>query len=55
MIFLISDDPVAWLLVHVTLDPQTGFFRIATWHFALPLIAQSPIVGFGLVEFGDFK
>jgi hypothetical protein len=52
-IFLISDNPIEWILVHIALDPQTGFFRIATWHFALPLIGQSPFVGVGLVALGD--
>lgn len=52
-ISLVSDHPVAWIILHVTLDPQTGFFRLATWDFALPLIGQSPFVGYGLIELGD--
>jgi hypothetical protein len=52
-IFLISAHPIAWIITHITLDPQTGFFRLGTWNYALPLIGQSPFIGYGVVEFGD--
>lgn len=47
-IFLFFDQPVAWLIVHLTLDPQTGFFRLGTWNAALPLIGQYLFAGQGL-------
>jgi hypothetical protein len=53
LISLISDRPIEWMLVHFTIDPQTGFFRIETWNSALPLIGQSPFVGHGIVQLGD--
>jgi O-antigen ligase len=52
-VFLITGHPVVWILLHLTLDPQTGFFRLATWNSALPLISESPFVGHGLVQLGD--
>jgi len=52
-IFLISNHPIAWILTHFTLDSQTGFFRLGTWNFALPLIDQSPFVGHGVVSLGE--
>jgi hypothetical protein len=52
-LFVISNHPLVWIIVHLTLDPQTGFFRIGTWNFALPLISDSPIIGRGLAQLGD--
>lgn len=50
IIFLIFDDPLERIIVHLTLDPQTGFFRIGTWNSALPLISESPFIGRGLTD-----
>lgn len=52
-LFAISSHPIEWILLHLTLDPQTGFFRLATWNFALPLISEAPLVGHGVVQLGD--
>ena len=53
LIFVFSDNPIQWILVHMTLDPQTGFFRLGMWNYALPLVQQSPFVGYGLTQLGD--
>jgi hypothetical protein len=53
VIFLISDHPLAWILAHLTLDPQTGWFRLGTWQYALPLVELSPFAGYGLTRLGD--
>lgn len=50
---VISSHPIEWMLMHFTLDPQTGFFRLATWNSAMPLIGESPFVGHGVVQLGD--
>jgi hypothetical protein len=50
IIFLFVARPLERFLVHFTLDPQTGFFRLSTWNAALPLIGESPFIGFGLIE-----
>lgn len=52
MISVVHDHPIEWMLIHFTLDPQTGFFRIETWSAALPIISHSPFTGHGLVELG---
>ncbi len=49
-IFIISNDPVAWFIGHLTLDPMTGWYRMLTWHLAGELISQSPVFGIGLEE-----
>ena len=53
LIFVFSDQPIQWILVHMTLDPQTGFFRLGMWNYALPLVGQSPFIGYGLTQLGD--
>jgi O-antigen ligase len=52
IISVVHDHPIEWMLIHFTLDPQTGFFRIETWNAALPIIGHSPFTGHGLVELG---
>lgn len=53
IVFVASNNPVVWILLHLTLDPQTGFFRLATWNYAMPQIGQSPILGHGLIQLGN--
>jgi hypothetical protein len=53
LIFLLSNKPVSWLVSHLTLDPETGYFRIMIWDVATAQIALSPIVGFGFVYFNN--
>jgi hypothetical protein len=52
MLFLVSNDPVSWLLVHMTFNPQTGFVRLGQWDATLPLIESSPLIGHGFIDFG---
>ena len=52
-ILVFLDHPLEKIIVHFTFDPQTGFFRLGTWSAALPLIEQSPFLGYGLVRLGD--
>jgi hypothetical protein len=52
-IFIFVSQPLQWILLHFTLDPETGFFRLLTWESALPLISQSPFVGYGIIHLGD--
>lgn len=52
MLYLTHDRPIEWIIVHATLDPATGFFRINTWNQALPLIDGSKLIGHGLADLG---
>jgi hypothetical protein len=45
--FVALPAPLSWILSHLTLDPQTGFFRVMLWEMASNYIAQSPITGYG--------
>jgi hypothetical protein len=50
-LFLVSKRPIAWIVLHLTIDPQTGYFRMATWDLGLAEVARSPILGRGFTEF----
>jgi hypothetical protein len=46
-LFVVSNHPIGWLISHLTLDPQTGYFRFLIWDSALIKIGQSPLTGYG--------
>ena len=37
----------------MTFDPQTAWFRLGTWNTALPLVEQSPFIGYGFADLGN--
>jgi hypothetical protein len=50
-VFIFANNPVGWIIRHLTLDPGTGYWRVAQWDVALTLISQSPMAGTGFVDF----
>jgi hypothetical protein len=46
VVFVVAAHPLNWVLSHLTLDPQTGYFRMLIWDTALTYIAQSPVIGY---------
>ena len=46
VVSVVTPHPLSWVVSHLTLDPQTGFFRIMIWDAALTYIAQSPVIGY---------
>ena len=46
VVFVVAAHPLKWVLTHLTLDPQTGYFRILIWDTALAYIDQSPVIGY---------
>ena len=43
--FVVSENPLTWLLRNVTLDPADGYYRILIWQNALEYISHSPLMG----------
>jgi hypothetical protein len=43
---MVSTNPLNWVISHLTLDPQTGYFRIMIWEAASAYIALSPVIGY---------
>lgn len=50
---LFSEHPIGWLISNLTLDPQSGYFRILIWNLAFERIEQSPLFGFSFQMFND--
>ena len=53
IVFVASDHPVGWLIAHLTLEPQTGYYRIMIWELATAQIQMSPNTGSGFKLFND--
>ncbi|WP_370113998.1 O-antigen ligase family protein [Bradyrhizobium sp. USDA 329] len=51
VVFLVANKPISWIVANLTLDPATGYFRVATWESAGYYIDLSPYVGYG---FGSY-
>ena len=52
-VFLLSEHPIGWIISHLTLDPETGFYRILIWDAALERIGQSPMMGYSFQLFAQ--
>lgn len=48
-VLVISNNPIGWVIRHLTFNPQTGYWRVSQWDAALTLIGQSPMLGFGVI------
>ena len=49
----VSNHPLGWILTHLTLNPETGFFRLMIWENALIYIGQSPVLGYAYGVFNN--
>jgi O-antigen ligase len=47
VVFLVANKPISWIIANLTLDPSTGYFRVATWDSAFYYIGLSPWLGYG--------
>jgi hypothetical protein len=47
-----TNDPLGWILSHLTLEPESGYFRLLEWNSAIELISLSPWTGFAFLDFG---
>ncbi|MGU3541085.1 O-antigen ligase family protein [Methylobacterium sp. A54F] len=50
IVLIFFDNPVEQLLNVVTLDPQTGLYRLLIWKWVAYSIAPSPLIGIGTEE-----
>ena len=50
-LFVVVSCPLAWLILHLTLDPATGYFRLEEWNHGLDFVSSSPWVGYGTNAF----
>jgi hypothetical protein len=52
-IFLASNNPLGWVLRHLTFDPQTGYFRILIWDVASDFIMRAPFTGYSYALYNN--
>ena len=52
-IFLVTNAPLGWVITHLTLDPQSGYFRYLIWDAALSRIPESPWAGSAFNRLND--
>jgi hypothetical protein len=51
-VFVVTANPLSWVLSNLTFNPQTAFYRYMVWDIGLTYIAQSPVIGYGY-QFND--
>lgn len=44
-LFLLANAPLGWLITHLTLDPESAYFRYLIWDAAIDQIAKTPLTG----------
>jgi O-antigen ligase len=52
-VILATEHPLGWILSNLTLDPESGYFRILEWDAAFDKISQSPWTGFSFSNFDE--
>lgn len=51
---VLSDSPETWIIRHLTLDPQTGYFRLLMWYATGDYLSEHAIAGSGLLSTGNW-
>lgn len=54
VIFVVTNHPIGWIISHLTLDPESGYFRLLIWDTALPKIAEEPWTGYAFNSLDDY-
>jgi hypothetical protein len=55
LISVVHPSPLSFFLNHLTIDPQTGYYRLLQWDCVGDLVLDSPIFGMGLSnEWADY-
>jgi len=53
IIFVVANAPIGWIITHLTLDPESGYFRYLIWTAAFDKIAESPLMGYAFNSLDD--
>lgn len=48
LLFLLSNNAIGWIISHLTLSPETGYYRLLIWNAAVDKISASPVVGYAI-------
>ena len=52
--FITSNNPMGWIISHLTLDPESGFYRLMIWDAVFAKVSDSWFFGFGFNPFGNW-
>ncbi|PPQ38931.1 hypothetical protein SAMN06265338_101934 [Rhodoblastus acidophilus] len=53
VLFVLVEHPIGWIVSHLTLDPESGFFRMIIWDRALAKIDENPLTGYAFNLLND--
>jgi hypothetical protein len=48
-----TNDPLGWLITHLTYDPESGYFRFLIWQAAIPYVVAAPLTGYAYTPFNN--
>jgi hypothetical protein len=46
VVISVTNAPLGWIITHLTLDPESGYFRYLIWNVAIDRISDAPWVGY---------
>jgi hypothetical protein len=52
--FVASNNPIGWIISHLTLEPESGFFRLMIWDAVFTKVNESWFFGFGFNLFNSW-
>jgi len=52
--FMASNNPIDWIISHLTLEPESGYFRLMIWDAVFAKLSESWFVGFGFNPLGHW-
>jgi hypothetical protein len=52
--FVASNNPMGWIVSHLTLDIETGYYRFMIWDAVFAKLPESTIFGFGFNPFNNW-
>ncbi len=52
--FVASNNPIGWIISHLTLEPESGFFRLMIWDAVFTKVNELWFFGFGFNLFNSW-
>lgn len=55
VIIIVTNKPLGWVLSNLTLDPDSGYFRLLIWDASIFQISAAPWTGHAFTDFGTIE
>jgi hypothetical protein len=52
--FVASNNPMGWIISHLTLEPESGYYRLMIWDAVFAKLSDSWYFGFGFISFDNW-